>query len=107
MIPPTWRTYNMNTHAPIPGVLETVVTDEDLLEKDVSTHASRGKDVPMWSKSTMKMFRGAKKASDAQDAESRRSCALLRAKREGTDQPFEHVIIEEATPKVQMLLSDF
>ena len=97
MIPPTWRTYNMNTHAPIPGVLETVVTDEDLLEKDVSTHASRGKDVPMWSKSIMKMFRGAKKASEARDLVSRRSCALLRAKREGTDHLFDPVIIAVCT----------
>ena len=107
MIPLTWRTYNMNTHSPLPGVLETVVSDDDLLEKDVSPHASRGKDVPAVSKQVMKAYRRAKKASKARDLVSRRTCALLRAKREGTDHPFEQVIIEESSSKVQTLLSDF
>jgi hypothetical protein len=93
-------------HSPVPGVLETVVTD-DLLEKDVVTHASRDKDVTPLSKQVMKAYRRAKKAGEAQDAKSRQICALLRAKREGTDPPVDPVIREEPTAKVQTLLSDF
>ena len=94
-------------HSPAPGVLETVVSDEDLLEKDVSTHASRGEDTSAVSKQAMKAYSRAKKASKARDLVSRRSCALLRAKREGNDHPFDPVIIEESSSKVQTLLSDF
>ena len=97
----------MGTHTPSPGVLETVVTDDSLLEKDVSTHASRGKDVPALSKQVMKAYRRAKKASEAQDVKSRHLCAVMRSKREGTDHPFDQVIIEESAPKAQTMLSDF
>ena len=97
----------MNTHTPSPGVLETVVTDEDLLKEDVSTHASRGEDVPALSKQVMKAYSKAKEVGEARDAKSRQTCAMLRAKREGTDPPVEPVTREESAPKVQTLLSDF
>ena len=97
----------MRHHSPFPGILETIVTDDSLLEKDVSTHASRDKDAPALSKHVMKAWRRAMKAGKAQDAKSRHSCAAQRAKREGTDLPFDPVIVEESAPKVQMLLSDF
>jgi hypothetical protein len=96
----------MDIHSPSPEVLETVVTDE-LLEKDVSTHASHGEDVPALSKQVMKAYRRAMKAGKAQDARARRICAVLRAKREGTDPPVEPVVREEPVAKVQMSLSDF
>jgi len=63
--------------------------------------------VPKLSKSVMKAFRSAKKAGGARDVKSRRICAEQRAKREGTDHPFEPVILEKPTPKVQASLSDF
>ena len=97
----------MSSHTPSPGVLETVVTDEDLLNPDASTHASRGEDVPALSKQVMKAYRRAMKAGKARDAKSCQICAVQRAKREGTDPPFEPVIIEESATKVQMSLSDF
>jgi hypothetical protein len=97
----------MGTHSPSPRVLETVVTDDDLTKGDVSTHASRGKDVTQLSKQVMKAYRRAKEVGEAQDAKSRQICALLRAKREGTDPPVDPVIREEPTAKVQTLLSDF
>ena len=97
----------MNNHSPAPGVLETVITDDSLLEKDVSTHASRGKDAPALSKQVMKAYRRAKKAGEERDARSRQICAVLRARREGTDAPVDPVIREEPVAKVQMLLSDF
>ena len=97
----------MTTHTPVPGVLETVVTDDSLLEKDVSTHASHDKDAPALSKQVMKAYRRALKAGKARDARSRQICAVQRAKREGNDLPFDPVIIEESAPKVQTLLSDF
>jgi hypothetical protein len=97
----------MDTHSPSPGVLETVVTAEDLLNPDVSTHASRGEDVPGLSKSAMAMYRRAKKAGKARDAKSKQICAMQRAKREGTDPPVDPTIREEPMAKVQMLLSDF
>jgi hypothetical protein len=97
----------MTAYTPSPGILETIVTDEDLLKKDVSTHASHDKAVPAVSKQVMKMYRRAKKASKARDARSRQICAVQRAKREGTDAPFVPEIREEPTSKVQMLLSDF
>ena len=97
----------MTTHTPTPGVLETVITDDSLLKKDVSTHASHDKDVPAVSKQVMKVYRRAMKASKARDAKSRQICAALRAKREGTEIPVEPAIREEPTAKVQTLLSDF
>lgn len=97
----------MKHHSPSPGILETVVTDDALLKKDVSTHASRDKDVPALSKHVMKAYRRAKKAGEAQDAKARHSCAVLRAKREGTDHPVNPAMREEPAPKVQTLLSDF
>ena len=97
----------MDTHSPSPGVLETVVTDEDLLKPDVSTHASRGRGPPAVSKQVMKAYSKAKEAGEAQDAKSRQTCAMLRAKREGTGHSFESVTREESAPKVQTLLSDF
>ena len=97
----------MDSHSPAPGVLETVVTDEDLLKTDVSTHASRGNNVPALSKQVMKAYRRAMKAGKARDAKSRQICAVQRANREGTDHPFEPVIIEESAPKVQTSLNDF
>ncbi len=97
----------MSTHTPASGVLETVITDDSLLEKDVSTHASHDKDAPALSKQVMKAYRRAMKAGKARDAKSRRICAVQRAKRDGTDHPFDPVIIEESAPKVQTLLSDF
>jgi hypothetical protein len=96
-----------DTHSPSPGVLESVVTDDDLLKPDVSTHASRGEDVTPLSKQVMKAYRRAKKAGKAQDTKARRTCAMLRDKRDGTDHPFEPVTREESAPKVQTLLSDF
>ena len=97
----------MNNHSPAPGILETVVTDDDLLKRDVSTHASCGKDVPAFSKQVMKAYRRAKKASKARDAKSRQICAVQRAKREGTDPPVVPAIREEPAAKVQTSLSDF
>lgn len=97
----------MTTHAPSHGVLETVVSDEDILKNGASTHASRGEDVSALSKHAMKAYRRAKKASKERDAKSRRICAVLRSKREGTDRPFEPVIIEESATKTQTSLSDF
>ena len=97
----------MDTHPPSPGVLETVVTDDDLLKPDVSTHASRGEDVTPLSKQVMKAYRRAKKVGVAQDAKSRQICAVLRTKRDGTDHLFDPVTREESAPKVQTLLSDF
>lgn len=87
--------------------IETVVSDEDLVKNDVSDHAPRGEDVIEVSKQAMKAYRRAKKASEVQNIRSRRICAEMRSKREGTDHPFEPVIIEESAPKVQMLLSDY
>lgn len=97
----------MSTHTPASGVLETVITDDSLLEKDVSTHASHDKDATALSKQVMKAYRRAKKAGEVRDASSRQICAVQRAKREGTVQPFDPVIIEEPTAKVQTSLSDF
>ena len=97
----------MSTHSPAPGVLETVITDDTLLKKDVSTHASHDKDAPALSKSAMKMYLSAKEAAEDRDAISRRICAVQRAKREGTDRPFDPVIREEPTAKVQTSLNDF
>ena len=97
----------MDTHSPSPGVLETVVTDDDLLKGDVSTYASRGRDPPAVSKQVMKAYRRALKAGKAQDAKSRQICAVQRAKREGTDPLVDPVIREESAPKVQTLLTDF
>ena len=97
----------MDTHSPSSGVLETVVTDDDLLKEDVSPHASRGKDVPTFSKQVMKAYSKAKEAGEAQDTKSRQTCAMLRAKRDGPDPPVEPVTREESASKVQMLLSDF
>ena len=97
----------MNTHSPSPGVLETVVTDDDLLKGDVSTYASRGEDVPTLSKQVMKAYSKAKEAGEARDAKSRQTCAMLRVKREGTGHSFESATREESAPKVQTLLSDF
>ena len=97
----------MDSHTPAPGILETVVTDEDMLKRDVSTHASRGEDVAAMSKQVMKAYRRAKKASKARDAKSRQICAVLRAKREGNTLPVVPVIREEPVAKVQTLLSDF
>ena len=97
----------MKTRIPAPGVLETVVSDEDILKTDVSTHASRGEDVTALSKQAMKAYRRAMKAGKARDARSRQICAALRAKREGTEIQVVPVIREEPTAKVQMLLSDF
>ena len=97
----------MNAHSPSPGILETVVAEESLLKKDVSTHDLHDEEAPAMSKSTRAMYRRALKARKAQDAESRQICAMQRAKREGTDHPVDPVITEEATPKVQTLLSDF
>ncbi len=97
----------MKTHAPSHGVLETVVSDEDILKTDVSTHASRGEDVTALSKQAMKAYRRALKAGKARDAKSRHLCAVQRSKREGTDLPFDPVIREEPMAKVQMSLSDF
>ena len=97
----------MDTHSPSPGVLETVVTDDDLLKGDVSTYASRGEDVPTLSKQVMKAYSKAKEAGEARDAKSRQICAVQRAKREGTDPLVDLVTREEPAPKVQTLLSDF
>jgi hypothetical protein len=97
----------MGTHFPSYGVLETVVTDDDLLKPDVSPHAPRGEDVPALGKQVMKAYRRAQKAGEAQDTKSRQICAVLRAKREGTDHPFDPVTREESASKVQTLLSDF
>jgi len=97
----------MDTCTPSPGVLETVVTKDSLLKKDVSTHASHDKDVPAVSKQAMKAYRRAKKASEVQNIRSRRICAEMRSKREGSDLHVVPVIREEAALKVQMLLSDF
>ena len=97
----------MNTHTPSPRVLETVVTDDDLLKGDVSTHASRGRDPPAVSKQVMKAYSKAKEAGEAQDAKSRQICGVQRAKREGTGHSFEPVTREESALKVQTLLSDF
>ena len=97
----------MNTHSPSPGVLETVVTDGGSLEKDVVTHASRGRCPPAVSKQVMKAYSKAKEAGEAQDAKARRTCAMLRAKREGTDPLVDPVTREESAPKVQTLLTDF
>ena len=97
----------MKHHSPSPGILETFVTDEDLLKRDVSTHASRDKDAPALSKQVMKAYRRALKAGKARDANSRRICASQRAKREGTALPAGPAIREEPTAKKQMLLSDF
>lgn len=97
----------MKTYSPLPKVIETVITDDSFLEKDASTHASRGEDVSALSKQAMKAYRRAKKASKERDAKSRRICATLRARRDGTDHPFEQVIIEESATKTQTSLSDF
>ena len=97
----------MTTYAPSPGVLETVVTDDSLLEKDVSTHASHDKDAPALSKQVMKAYRRALKAGKARDAKSRQICAALRAKREGTELPVDPVIREEPAAKLQTSLNDF
>ena len=97
----------MDTHSPSPGVLETVVTDDDLLKGDVSTHASCGRCPPALSKQVMKAYRRAMKAGKERDAKSRQICAVQRAKREGTDPPVDPVIREEPAAKVQTLLSDF
>jgi hypothetical protein len=97
----------MDTHSPSHGVLETIVTDDDLLKGDVSTHASCGKDAPTLSKQVMKAYRRAMKAGKERDAKSRQICAVQRAKREGTDPLVGPVIREESTAKVQTLLSDF
>jgi len=97
----------VDIHSPTPGVLETFVTDDSLLEKDVSTHASRGKDVPAVSKQVMKAYRRAKKAGEARDAKSRQMCAEMRSKREGTEHLPKPGIIEEPAANVQKLLSDF
>ena len=97
----------MDTHSPSPGVLETVVTDDDLLKGDVSTQVSCGKDVPTLSKQVMKAYSKAKEVGEARDAKSRQTCAMLRVKREGTDPLVDPVIREESAPKVQTLLTDF
>lgn len=97
----------MDSHSPSPGVLETVVTDDSLLKPDVSTHASHGKDAPALSKQVMKAYRRALKVGKAQDAKSCHSCAVQRAKREGTALPAGPAMREEPTAKVQTLLSDF
>ena len=97
----------MNSHSPSPGVLETVVADEDLLTPGVSTHASRGEDVSALSKQVKKAYRKALKASKARDVISCQICAVQRAKREGTAAPVDPVMREEPAAKVQMSLSDF
>jgi len=97
----------MPTYTPSPGILETVVTEESLLKKDVSTHASRGKDVPALSKQAMKAYRRAKKVGKARDARSRLICVELRSKREGTPIPFDDVTPVAPKDEVQTLLSDF
>ena len=104
----------MGSHSPSPGILETVITEDSLLEKDVSLHASRGEDATALSKRDKKRpntvkdaFDAAKSASEAQNAKSRQICAVQRAKREGTDPPVVPVIREEPTAKAQTLLSDF
>lgn len=97
----------MHTVSPAIGILETVVTDESLLEKDVSTHASRDEDASAASKHVMKAYRRAKKAGEARDAISRQMCAVQRAKREGTVFPADMVKREAPAAKVQTLLSDF
>jgi hypothetical protein len=94
-------------HSPSPGILETVVTDDSLLEKDASTHASRDEDASAASKHVMKAYRRAKKAGDTRDARSRQMCAVQRAKREGTVPPVDLGIRKEPVTKVQTVLSDF
>ena len=97
----------MSSHTPSPGVLETAVTDDDSLKEDVSPHASCGEVVSALSKQVMKAYSKAKEAGEAQDVKSRRTCAMLHAKRDGTDHPFDPVTREESAHKVQTLLSDF
>ncbi|OEU76329.1 MAG: hypothetical protein BA864_07425 [Desulfuromonadales bacterium C00003093] len=98
---------NMKTYAPSPQVLETAISDEDLLKNDVSNHTSYGEDVTAMSKQAMKAYRRAKKASEVQNIRSRRICAEMRSKHDGIDHPFEPVIIEESVPKIQTSLNDF
>lgn len=97
----------MSTHTPSPCIVETIITADSLLKKDVSTHASHDKDAPAVSKQAMKAYRRAKKASEAQNIRSRRICAEMRSKREGSDLHVVPMIREETALKVQMLLSDF
>ena len=97
----------MKLYSPSPQVLETAISDEDLFKNDVSDPTSCDEDGAAVSKQAMKAYRRAKKASQVQNIRSRRICAEMRSKREGTDHPFEPVIIEESVPKVQTSLNDF
>ncbi len=97
----------MKRYSPSPQVLETAISDEDLLKNDVLNHVSPGEDGTAMSKRVTKAYHRAKKASEVQNIRSRRICAEMRSKREETDHLFEPVIIEDSVPKVQTSLNDF
>ena len=94
-------------YSPAPGVLETVVNDEDLPKDGVPTHASHDKDAVAMSKQAMKAYRRAKKAGKVQDARARMICAEMRAKREGTPTTFNDVAPVAPKKAAQTSFNDF
>ena len=73
----------MNTHRETSDVLETVYTDDDILRSlNASCPPSESTETPTYSKRVMMAFRRAKRASEKNNARSRRIVEEMRMNRE-------------------------
>jgi len=73
----------MDTHRETPDVLETVYTDDDILRSlNASCPPSENIERPTYSNAVMRAFRRAKRASEKNNARSRRIVEEMRMKRE-------------------------
>jgi len=73
----------MDTHRETPDVLETVYTDDDILRSlNASCPPSENIERPTYSNAVMRAFRRAKRASEKNNARSRRIVEEMRMNRE-------------------------
>ncbi len=88
------------------GVLETVVTDEDVA-RVADTHVVENTGNPGYSKAIMKLFRRAKKEVKKVNAASRISVAEMRAKRDANVVQVVKVETPITKPAEQRTFADF